>query len=98
MTTHLCGAGMAFLGFGLSLIIGLWVENSFVTVVSRGIVVLFLFYIIGCFLAGLGQKVIVENFEAEAEVIKAGRSATGTAAAAEEKANETTSAESAEPT
>ena len=71
MTAHVCGAGMAFLGFSLSLIIGLWVNNPFTTVVSRSLVVLFFSYIFGFVLAGIGQKVIVENFEAEREVLAA---------------------------
>ena len=71
MTAHVCGAGMAFLGFSLSLIIGLWVNNPFTTVVSRSLVVLFFSYIFGLMLAGIGQKVIVENFEAEREVLAA---------------------------
>lgn len=62
---------MAFLGFSLSLIIGLWVNNPFTTVVSRSLVVLFFSYILGLMLAGIGQKVIVENFEAEREVLAA---------------------------
>ena len=71
MTAHVCGAGMAFLGFSLSLIIGLWVNNPFTTVVSRSLVVLFFSYIFGLMLAGIGQKVIVENFEAERETLAA---------------------------
>jgi len=71
LTVHVCGAGMAFLGFSLSLIIGLWVNNPFTTVVSRSLVVLFFSYIFGFVLAGIGQKVIVENFEAEREVLAA---------------------------
>ena len=69
MTNHVCGAGMAFLGFSLSLIIGLLVGNSFVAVVTRAVVVLFLFYVLGCLLAGLGRKVILQNFQAETEAI-----------------------------
>lgn len=65
MTIHLCGAGLAFLGFGLSLIIGLWVDNPFITVVSRSLVVLVVFYVLGYLLALIGQKVIVSNFERE---------------------------------
>jgi hypothetical protein len=61
---------MAFLGFSLTLIIGLWVDNSFVTVVQRAVVVLVLFYILGCVLSVLGQKVIDENFEAEARAMQ----------------------------
>ena len=71
MTAHVCGAGMAFLGFSLSLIIGLWVNNPFTTVVSRSLVVLFFSYILGLILAGIGQKVIIENFDIERESLTA---------------------------
>jgi len=65
MTTHLCGAGMGFVGFSVSLVIGLWADNSYITVVSRALGVMFVFYVIGCILAVLGQKVIQENFDDE---------------------------------
>jgi tetrahydromethanopterin S-methyltransferase subunit C len=61
---------MACLGFSLTLIIGLWVDNPFITVVQRAIVVLVIFYVIGCLLSVLGQKVIDENFEAESKAIQ----------------------------
>jgi len=54
-------------GFGISLIIGLWVDNPFVTVVLRGLWVLLLFYILGCLLSVIGQKVVQENFENEVD-------------------------------
>jgi len=69
VSTHLCGAGMAFLGFTAALIIGLWVNNPFVTVVQRALMVLVLFYPLGCLLAVLGQKVIKENFDVYVENI-----------------------------
>lgn len=70
MTVKLCGAGMGLLGFMLSLIIGLYVDNPFTTVVSRALLVLVLFFFLGCVLAGLGQQVVRENFEIEAENIR----------------------------
>ena len=70
MSIHVCGAGMAFLGFTFSLFIGLWANNSFVTVVQRGLLVLILFYLLGCLLAGLGKKVILENFDAHVEKVR----------------------------
>lgn len=69
MTTHICGAGMAFLGFSLSLLIGLWVDNPFTTVVFRSLLIMFLFYLLGCLLASLGGRVIVENYESEKELL-----------------------------
>ena len=70
MPTHLCGAGLAFLGFSVSLIIGLWVNNPFVTVILRALWVLVLFYILGCLLSVIGQKVVKENFEKEVEILQ----------------------------
>ena len=67
MPTHLCGAGLAFLGFSVSLIIGLWVNNPFVTVVLRALWVLVLFYVLGCVLSVIGQKAVQENFDKEIE-------------------------------
>ena len=63
MPTHQCGAALSLMGFGISLIIGLWVDNSFVTVVLRGLWVLVLFYVLGCLLSIIGQKVVQENFK-----------------------------------
>ena len=56
---------MAFLGFSMSLIIGLYVNNEFVTTVLRSLVVLVVFYILGCLFSFIGQKAIQENFENE---------------------------------
>ena len=70
MTTHLCGAGLALLGFALSLVIGLCVGNPFTTLVIRAVLVLVLFYPLGCLLAHLGQKSIQENFDAHAQTLR----------------------------
>ena len=70
MTTKICGAGLGFLAFAVSLIIGLWTENPFITIVSRSLIVMCLFYILGCCLAGVGQKVIIENIEDEKKRIQ----------------------------
>lgn len=65
MTTNFCGAALAFFAFAVSLIIGLYVGNSFVTVVLRSLVVLILSYILGVILTSLGQRAVVENLERE---------------------------------
>ena len=70
MTTKICGAGLGFLAFAVSLVIGLWTENPFITIVSRSLIVMGLFYILGCCLAGIGQKVINENVENEKQRIQ----------------------------
>jgi hypothetical protein len=59
---HVCAAGLALLAFSVTLIIGLWVNNPFITVVQRSVVVLLVFYPLGYLLSVLGQKVIQENF------------------------------------
>ena len=72
MSSHqVCGAGFACIGFSLSLIIGLWVDNTFVTVVLRSLFIMLVFYVLGCVLFMLGQKAVQENFENEAQNIKA---------------------------
>ena len=70
MPTQLCAAAMAFLAFTTSLIIGLWVNNPFVTVIGRSILVMFIFYLLGAVLSLIGQKVIKENFDAEAKTLR----------------------------
>ena len=60
---------MAFMGFSISLFIGLWADNTFATVVMRSLVVLALFYLLGYVLSAVGQKVIMENFDAESQAV-----------------------------
>jgi hypothetical protein len=67
---QLCAAGLALLAFSVSLIIGLWVNNPFTTVVQRSIVALIVFYIFGYVLSVLGRKVIQENFESKIKADK----------------------------
>ena len=71
LPSHICGAALGFLGFGISLIIGLYVGNPFVTLVLRATCVLMVFYILGLILASLGHKVVQENFETQAEELLA---------------------------
>ena len=63
LTIHLCGAGLGFLGFAISMIIGLVVNNPFTTLVLRSLFILLVFYLLGCLLAFLGNLIIKENFE-----------------------------------
>ena len=72
MSSHqVCGAGFAFIGFSVSLIIGLWVDNPFVTVVLRSLFIMLMFYVLGCVLFVLGQKAVQENFDHETQMILA---------------------------
>ena len=72
LQTQICAAAMAFLAFTVSMIIGLVVDNPFVTVIGRSIVVMFIFYALGAVLSMIGQKVIQENFEAQADTLRDG--------------------------
>jgi len=68
---HLCGAGTAFLGFSMSLIIGLYAQNPYTTIILRALTVMVLFYLLGIVLAYIGQKVIMENFDMEVAAMDA---------------------------
>ena len=70
MTKQICGAAMGGLGFAVSLIIGLSVNNTFTTVILRGVAVLVVFYVLGVVLAALGHKVVQENFDIHAEAAR----------------------------
>ena len=65
MDTRTCATGIAFIGFSMSLIIGLIAQNDYITVVGRALAVMGLFYIIGSILSIIGQKVVQENFDNE---------------------------------
>ena len=85
MSSHqVCGAGFAFIGFSLSLIIGLWVDNTFVTVVLRSLFIMLVFYVLGCLLFMLGQKAVQENFDQETQKILARQQAPETDESGEE--------------
>ena len=76
MPSHrVCGAGFAFIGFSLSMFIGLWVDNPFVTVVLRSLFIMLMFYVLGCVLYLLGQKAVQENFDTETQAILAAQEA-----------------------
>ncbi len=67
---RVCAAGMALLAFSCSLVIGLCVGNPFVTVVGRALVVMGIFYVLGLLFGVIGEKVIKENFDVEAQMIR----------------------------
>ncbi len=70
MTRQLCSAGLAFIGFSMSLIIGLFAQNSYTTVVSRALYVMMVFYMLGLFISVVGDRVIQENFNQEIEILE----------------------------
>lgn len=78
---RVCAAGMALLAFSCSLVIGLCVGNPFVTVVGRALVVMAIFYVLGLLFGVIGEKVIKENFDVEAEMIRQKTHAADAAAA-----------------
>ena len=67
MTIHVFGAALAFLGFTASLLIGMFVNNPYETVLWRSMGIMIIFYVLGCMFSAIGFKVIQENFEAEIE-------------------------------
>lgn|GEM_PF-1989367 len=69
MPTQLCAAGMAFLAFSASMFLGLFVGNDFITVVSRSLIALFVFLVLGAIVSIIGQKVVLENFKTEAKML-----------------------------
>ena len=84
VTSHLCGAGFAFFGFAITLIIGLVVGNDFITIVLRGLGVLVLFYILGLTLSAVGHKAVEENFQTQADAVREKENAMAEVVAAEE--------------
>ena len=68
LTNKLCAAALGCLGFGLSLIIGLYVDNPFETVILRAVAVLAVFAVLGYVLASLGSKAVQENFDNAMEI------------------------------
>ena len=88
LTNNLCGAGFAFFGFAVAPIIGLVADNGFVTIILRGLAVLVLFYILGLALATVGHKAVEENFQAQADVVRAEENATAEQEAQSEEENE----------
>lgn len=69
MNIHLCGAGLGFIGFGMSLIIGLYAQNPYNTVVIRSLFIMLIFYILGTVLSAIGNKVIQQNFNDEIDTL-----------------------------
>ena len=75
---------MGLLGFSFSLVIGLWVQNPFATVVLRAVAALVIFYILGAVLSVIGQKVILEDFNRQTQARQADGDAVGYGGAEEQ--------------
>ena len=70
---------MGFMGFTISLIIGMLADNTFITVVLRGLAVLVAFYLLGLLVATIGHKAVEENFKNEMEALQAAADAAAAA-------------------
>lgn len=70
MTSRLCGTGLAFLGFAASLLIGLWADNAYGTIITRALAVMVAFYILGLIIGALGETVVAENVKQQTETIR----------------------------
>lgn len=57
------------MAFSVSMFVGLFVGNDFITVVSRSIVALFVFLVLGMVVSMIGQKIVLENFKAETKAL-----------------------------
>jgi len=65
LTVRLCAAGLSFVAFATALIIGLWSDIDYITIVSRALTVMLVFYILGAIFGRVGQIAIEECFERE---------------------------------
>jgi len=63
MVARFAGAGLALLAFSITIIAGLAVQNPVEVVLSRGLIALFLFCMIGLVLGWVAQWVIREHVQ-----------------------------------
>ena len=61
MVARVLGASLGLLAFTITIIAGLWVQNPVTVTLSRSILALFLFCVIGLVLGGAAQLVINEH-------------------------------------
>ena len=64
MVPRFAGAGLGFFAFTVAVVAGLFAGNPPTTVLSRGILSLFLFFIIGLVIGQAAQSIILEHQEA----------------------------------
>ncbi len=70
LTVRLCAAGLSFVAFATALIIGLVAENDYVTIVTRALSAMAVFYVLGVILGHVGQVAIEQSFERQKEAIE----------------------------
>ena len=70
LTVRLCAAGLSFVAFATALIVGLVAENDYVTIVTRALSAMAVFYVIGNILGRVGQVAIEQSFERQKEAIE----------------------------
>ncbi len=69
MVTRFVGAALGLFAFSVSVLAGLYAQNPVRVVLSRSILALFVFFLIGVVVGHLAQRVIADHFNArEAEV------------------------------
>ena len=69
LTVRLCAAGLSFVAFATALVIGLVSDNDYLTIVTRALTCMFVFYVLGTVVGHIGQIAIEESFEREKEAI-----------------------------
>lgn len=70
LTVRLCAAGLSFVAFATALMIGLVSGNDYLTIVTRALTSMFVFYVLGTILGRIGQIAIEESFEREKQAIE----------------------------
>lgn len=60
MVARFCGAGLGLLAFAVALIAGLWSGNPATVILSRGILALFVFCLLGVILGMIAEAVLAE--------------------------------------
>ena len=70
LTVRLCSAGLSFVAFATALLVGLVAENDYVTIVTRALSAMAVFYVLGNILGRVGQVAIEQSFERQKEAIE----------------------------
>lgn len=71
LTVRLCAAGLSFIAFATALIVGLLSDNGYVTIVSRALTTMLVFYVLGAVVGKIGNIAMEESFEREKAAIEA---------------------------
>ncbi len=71
LTVRLCAAGLSLVAFATALVIGLWSDIDYITIVTRALYVMLVFYVLGNIVGRIGQIAIEDCFEREKAAIEA---------------------------